>query len=1250
MIMKRPTTFKLSLGIYMLLFLFLAACTGSREAPPFPKTESEFKQPLTKKFEFTKEDTIIWKTKKTTPFSKLPTKKFSWDQLAAKPIDIGLPIPYNGRGEEKPFSLESLPSMPFNLDSLPQATITIKTKVLGDPEIVEAGPFTDLPGLSRGVVRASLDMGLPTEIFSLLKDRNGMLWMGMQGQIARYDSNTLEIYALEQGIASATITGLFEDSKGRLWISNSLEGTTILDFEAKLIYEITSDLPNISGNSIIEAADGKFWLSNLRTGYDIIDLEEKLTYRFTPNEGLLGIFNVKLHQDKKGLIWLPSSGGVNIIDLESGKNMQLTTENGLPGLFTAGFFEDNQGRLWIANQGGGIVLNPERTSLSIYSFGSLFQKGSQITGVFQDSSGKYWFGGGDGVLYLLDENMKQIEKINLSNRPSQAAIHYEEDASGQVWTVMPQGGLYKIDLHTARPGNFTIEDGLTSNSIWHTLEARDGKIWIGGYEGIDIYDPETRTIKHLGETEGLVNDRNSRLNEDSEGRIWAVGSRFGVSIIDPEKQTIQQLTNVQGLETNIISDVLEDTNGRFWMGADQGEVLLLDEKKSELNYYLPTRAEEVFQNNVIHEDTNGNIWIAVVGAGIQRINTTTNERVFLNTEGGLLSNQVFSIALDEKNNVWAAMDFGVQYIDLKTKEITTFTTDEGLAANDVYAIAVHDGEIFAGTSRGLTILRPQTESDEEKIQWTVKTIGKGQGLNLLDFSENSFTFDRNNRFWAGVQGEMLTVMNPLELDSTTTSTNITGINILDKQQTFVDYKAIQSKRAGLDAIWAAGSNDSIIENKNDKTPVNRTIEGIEWKTVEGPYDMPVELVLPYTQNYLSFNYNSANFTNQDQVYYRYILEGIDKNWSPISQEKVSENYRDLPPGSYSFKVASKGFDDVWSEPSSFSFTILPPWWQSWWAYGIYLVMLVLLGYRFHLYQKARTLKKVEEEARQKELEQAKEIKKAYAELKATQTQLIQAEKMASLGELTAGIAHEIQNPLNFVNNFSEVNRELIEELKEEQAKTKKDRDLDLEKELLADIDQNLEKISHHGKRADSIVKGMLQHSRASSGEKDPTDINLLADEYLRLAYHGLRAKDKSFNATMETHFDEKIGKIAIIPQDMGRVILNLITNAFHAVQERKKLGEENYQPTVIVSTKKEKNGIEIEVKDNGNGIPKKIIQRIFEPFFTTKPSGRGTGLGLSMSYEIVTKGHNGELKVASTEGEGTTFTIVLPEVKQTKKK
>jgi signal transduction histidine kinase len=273
------------------------------------------------------------------------------------------------------------------------------------------------------------------------------------------------------------------------------------------------------------------------------------------------------------------------------------------------------------------------------------------------------------------------------------------------------------------------------------------------------------------------------------------------------------------------------------------------------------------------------------------------------------------------------------------------------------------------------------------------------------------------------------------------------------------------------------------------------------------------------------------------------------------------------------------------------------------------------------------------------------LEAAFNNLKATQSQLIQSEKMASLGELTAGIAHEIQNPLNFVNNFSDVNTELIDEMKEEIEKG----NFDEAKILANDIAENEQKINHHGKRADAIVKGMLQHSRSSNGIKEPTDINALADEYLRLAYHGLRAKDKSFNATLKTDFDETIGKIDIIPQDIGRVILNLITNAFYACAERsrsavdekkKKLGSA-YEPTVSVKTRKTINKVELLVTDNGNGISQKVVDKIFQPFFTTKPSGQGTGLGLSMSYDIV-KAHGGELKVQTTEGEGSVFTVLLP--------
>lgn len=281
--------------------------------------------------------------------------------------------------------------------------------------------------------------------------------------------------------------------------------------------------------------------------------------------------------------------------------------------------------------------------------------------------------------------------------------------------------------------------------------------------------------------------------------------------------------------------------------------------------------------------------------------------------------------------------------------------------------------------------------------------------------------------------------------------------------------------------------------------------------------------------------------------------------------------------------------------------------------------------------------------------QKEELETTLEELRATQEQLIHSEKMASLGELTAGIAHEIQNPLNFVNNFSEVSHELLDEMQEELENENQAEAIEIAK----NIKLNLEKIIHHGKRADSIVKGMLQHSRSSTGVKEPVEINALCDEYLRLAYHGLRAMDKSFNATLKTDFDESIGKINVVPQEIGRVILNLLTNAFYAVNEKKKQmekelknGVQSYTPTVLIGTKKLDSNIEIKISDNGNGIPKEAVDKIFQPFFTTKPSGKGTGLGLSLSYEIVTKAHGGKLSVENNPGEGVTFNISLPILKQ----
>lgn len=304
------------------------------------------------------------------------------------------------------------------------------------------------------------------------------------------------------------------------------------------------------------------------------------------------------------------------------------------------------------------------------------------------------------------------------------------------------------------------------------------------------------------------------------------------------------------------------------------------------------------------------------------------------------------------------------------------------------------------------------------------------------------------------------------------------------------------------------------------------------------------------------------------------------------------------------------------------------------VYFLCVVAVLLMGLAFIFWRS----KSKEQQAKKIVEQQNDKLEQTLVILKTTQSQLVQSEKMASLGELTAGIAHEIQNPLNFVNNFSEVNKELLVEMDMEIDKG----NFTEVKSIAKDIIDNEDKINHHGKRADAIVKGMLQHSRSSSGVKEPSDINALVDEYLRLAYHGLRAKDKSFNAAMKTDFDPSVGKIDVLPQDLGRVVLNLITNAFYAVNDRKKKMEPGYEPTITVSTQKLENKVMINVRDNGMGIPQRVQEKIFQPFFTTKPTGEGTGLGLSMSYDIIVKGHGGKLTVSTKEGEFALFSIILP--------
>jgi signal transduction histidine kinase len=420
-----------------------------------------------------------------------------------------------------------------------------------------------------------------------------------------------------------------------------------------------------------------------------------------------------------------------------------------------------------------------------------------------------------------------------------------------------------------------------------------------------------------------------------------------------------------------------------------------------------------------------------------------------------------------------------------------------------------------------------------------------------------------------------------------------------------------------------------ILSQEKRENLQQKFNGIQFSGVRKFYSIPDELVIPYKHNRITIDFGTNELTRPQLVEYRYKLEGYDDEWSPVLKN-TSASFGNIKEGEYTFLVKARytgpGTNGAnnWTKPVSYTFKVLPPWYRSWLAY-IFYVMIFLFGvWQVHRFQKERTIRAEREKAQKRELEHAKEIEKAYQNLevahenlKSTQTQLIHSEKMASLGELTAGIAHEIQNPLNFVNNFSELSNELIDEMKEELAVGNNQ----LATEIVGDVKQNLEKINHHGKRAADIVKGMLQHSRTSNGQKEPTDLNALADEYLRLSYHGLRAKDKSFNAEFKTDFDPNLPKINVIPQDIGRVLLNLINNAFYAVDKRAKSFDpltpkggieergKDYVPTVTISTAYQNppsggRGVKIIVKDNGPGIPESIKDKIFQPFFTPNPPDR----------------------------------------------
>ncbi len=1051
-------------------------------------------------------------------------------------------------------------------------------------------------------------------ITALYADSTNTLWITTRSGVYKYNPEagifkTLKEYEPRPGIAWNNWNCILPDSQGNIWIGNNFRG--ILQFEGIsdrfTEIEIAGKLMmrtlgwDITITQFMIDRSGIFWFGSRESGlvkYDPVNKPFQYLSHDKDNPGSMsagGVYGILASKVKPGIIYVGTrGGGVNIYDPKKQQFEKITYQviDDVFGGSARSIAEDADGSLWLGTWGDGLIeLDKNYKEVRRYKYDSIHintLSNNQVRVIKPDKKGQLWIGTNSG-LNILNTNTHTIQRV-ASKLTRQYPTQFVSELEKLISTDQKISSIEKVGDNQNLSVPVEIK---TSGSYW---------------------------VMAVGEVDGASRADFGWIENEARDTVWLLGDfdhTFYAGGASKNRIDIRPINLEQGKYTLHFKTDDSHAYGK-WNEAKPTQTSLYgialfkleNEKRlqSFQNQVVPEYEELVINGVNINdiEVTDHFIWVASIGNGLDRIDPTTNQvkqYVFNPEDNNTIShNNIKDIYQDSQGMIWLATPEGINKLDPRTEKVIRYTEKDGLPTNFTEGIEEgDDGEMWIASQNGLS----QMITNKNLNKVTFINYNSSDGLGTDVFLSLTTTRASDGRFYfGGEQG--LTTFSNITSNKTPPAIIISNLFI---------------------------SNQSVMDMEED-SPLTESLLDAK------------RITLAYDQNNLSFEFAALHYANPQKNQYAHMLKGYDKDW--IYDNRNFTGYTNLDPGKYEFMVRAANAYGIWNEEGkSIEIIILPPWWRTWWAYVSYLLVFGIFAFTADRTIRRNIKLRERERGRERELKQAREIEKAYTELKSTQAQLIQAEKMASLGELTAGIAHEIQNPLNFVNNFSEVSNELIDEMNEELEKG----DIKEAQAIAADIRQNLEKINHHGKRADAIVKGMLQHSRSSTGTKEPTNINALADEYLRLAYHGLRAKDKSFNASMKTDFDETIGNINIIPQDIGRVILNLITNAFYAVNEKNasiSSATQKYEPTVTVRTSLNPPSggrgsvVLISVRDNGNGIPQKVMDKIFQPFFTTKPTGEGTGLGLSMSYEIVTKGHQGELRVETKEGEGSEFTIVLP--------
>ncbi|UZD21382.1 ATP-binding protein [Algoriphagus halophytocola] len=1161
----------------------------------------------------------------------------------------------------------------------------------GSPIVDSDGrPFIAGDGGVSQFKNFSTDQGLALDAVNCaVLDSRGQLWFGTNGGgISRFDGVEFTSFTTTLGLSSNTVRSMLEDSRGVLWVGTVGGGVSSYDGNVFTNYTVENGLADDVILSILEDEEGNLWFGTYGSGVSKYNRSEFTT--FNTENGLPDDVIVSMAQDQLGNIWFGTNGG-GVAKFDGSQFITFTMADGLPSNRIRSIYAAEDGQIWFGTIGGGVSRYDGK---SFHNYGLKHGLPSVIVrAIVEDEEHDIWLATENGVSRFDGGHFTSYTREQ--GLPSNSILDVVKDGNGKLWFCTDGGGVSRFGGRSFT--NFTTAQGLADNIVLSSVQDQQGSIWFGTASGgVSKFDGKAFTS--FGSTQGLAGEIVSSSLLDRHGELWFGTNGGGVSHFNGEG--FRNYTVSQGLPVNEIYHVAEDSKGNLWFGTDGGGVSKFD-GAGFTNYTAENGlAGDVILNVV--EDSFHKIWFGAADGGLSRFDGLSF--VNFSPAQGLADYAVIRLVEDSKGNLWIGTENGLSFLShhslrkmesisdpdeyrtaFGAKLFETFTLEDGLPDNVILQIAeLPNGKMAVGSNQGIVLFDSPADSLEtlDSLR-NLEIFNTETGFPVKDLvdGQNGMFVDKSGVIWAGTGNTRTALVrfDPRELKRNTQKPELIFKELRINEEV-ISWHSLSSsytidEQGESVNTFARTSDELIVYGKklqdSERQQLQDNFKGVDFDSISSFYPIPQELVLPYSHNNINIDFGTNELAKPSLVEYQFMLDGYDDKWSPILK-RTTANYGNIPEGSYTLNVRARftgpveGDAGAWTAPIQFSFEVLPPWYRTWWAFLIYSLAIVFLIFRLYIYQRNKLIKQENEKAKERELEHAKAIEVAYTELAAThenlkgaQAQLVHSEKMASLGELMAGIAHEIQNPLNFVNNFSEVTNELVKEIKEEVAKPAEIRDVELEAEILDDIESNLEKINKHGKRAGAIVKGMLQHSRSGKGIKELTNLNALSEEYMKLAFHGLKAKESDFNADFETQLDDDAPKIEVVVQDIGRVLLNVFNNAFYACAERAKallpsqhvsLAEgagqvEDFQPKVTLMTKKigfgdERKGIQILISDNGKGIPKSVIDKIFQPFFTTKPTGQGTGLGLSLSYDII-KAHGGEISVKSTENEGTTFTINL---------